>query len=176
MAKDPHTQFIDAQVRHTVVVLAVITALGVVALVLMSLFASKWALSLAWLVAVVGAVGGTANNYRRLQKLSALPPEDITPVPDSMATAQIYLSPVVGGVFALVLYGLFQGGVLEGSVFPGFQGCAVPFESYGEYVRECKPAENNDVALALVWGFIAGFAELLVPNVLDKMAVSASGD
>ena len=61
--------------------------------------------SLAWLVAVVGAVGGTANNYRRLQKLSALPPEDITPVPDSMATAQIYLSPVVGGVFPLVLTG-----------------------------------------------------------------------
>ncbi len=37
-----------------------------------------------------------------------------------------------------------------------------------------SPAKATDYSKALLWGFIAGFAERLVPDVLGKL-VSASG-
>ena len=81
----------------------------------------------------------------------------------------------MGGIFALALYALFQGGVIEGAIVPSFQGCADGFTTYGAYVNACKPRGNGDVALALVWAFVAGFAENFVPNVFDKMVAGQSG-
>jgi hypothetical protein len=88
-------------------------------------------------------------------------------VPAALAVLQVYLSPVTGGVFALVLYVLFLSGLLQGDLSPHFACATEPFTSFGRFA-DCAPSTNSDVAMALVWAFVAGFAEHFVPNVLDR--------
>ena len=100
---------------------------------------------------------------------------------------RIYLSPVIGAFFAYIVYLVFVGGLVQGSMFPEFQCVAVAqtaeelesddychnyknFYSFGDTVR---PITNKDMAKLLIWGFIAGFAEGLIPSLIDNMAKDA---
>ena len=47
------------------------------------------------------------------------------------------------------------------------------YNSLSEMVDTLTPATNRDAAKAVVWAFIAGFSERLVPNVLDAVAKTA---
>lgn len=78
------------------------------------------------------------------------------------------MSPVIGGTFATLLYRIFLAGILQGEFFPAFACADQPFTDYGAF-STCNPATNADAAMALVWGFVARFAELFVPNVLDRL-------
>jgi hypothetical protein len=150
--------------RHFLIVLAVIVAASAVTMILMGRFIED--MSLAYLVFLFGTVGGVANNYRRLTAL-VKSDEDVLLEPDSrkLVTFQIYASPVIGGIFAVVLYGFFMAQTLiTGDLFPSFAGCAD--DAYGGLgsFSDCAPDQNGDVAKAFVWAFAAGFLERLVPN------------
>ena len=122
---------------------------------------------------MVGTVGGCANNFRRVQKMTtgSLPKEDLTT--RRLITIQIYTSPILGGVFAYALYLIFMAGFLQGSFFPSFKSATEPYETYANFVALTQPATNADVAKAVLWAFIAGFSERLVPNFIDKIAKEA---
>lgn len=163
--------FVATQVRHVAVVVVTIVLLGAIGLILLGNLAALDDVSLVYAVALVGTVGATANNYRKLQKLRHLTEADVA-VPKALAIGQIYLSPLIGAVLALVLYGLFLSGVLQGEFFPTFDCSGDLFVSYAEFA-ECNPSTNADVAMAMLWGFIAGFAENFVPNILDSLVAEA---
>ena len=175
MDEKPAKALIDSQVRHVAIVVVVTLTLGVVGLFLMGNLDAARNASVAYVVGLLGTVGGTANNYRKLQALTGVPDEEVKEVPASLVTGRIYLSPLIGAVFALALYLLFMGGVLSGGLFPDFACSGEDFTSYRAFA-DCNPTTNADVALAMVWGFVAGFAENLVPNVLDKLAIAAIED
>jgi hypothetical protein len=84
-------------------------------------------------------------------------------------TMQIYVSVLISGVLALVMYGLFLSGLLQGDLFPKFKNTAQDFESIYQLLRVVIPNQNIDTAKAIVWAFIAGFSERMVPNVLDRL-------
>ncbi len=71
----------------------------------------------------------------------------------------------------MVLYLIFAGGLISGSFFPNFactQGenkCI----SFGSLFYSWQPADAGSYAKVLVWSFIAGFAERLVPSTLDSL-------
>jgi hypothetical protein len=161
------TDLVSLQARHLGFVVVASVALGVVALVLLGNTSRGLSLSPAYPVALIGSAGGTANAYRRLQRLQATAPARRDEVPAALAVLQVYLSPVTGGVFALVLYVLFLAGLLQGDLFPTFACAAEPFTDFGRFA-DCGPSTNSDVAMALVWAFVAGFGEHFVPNVLDR--------
>lgn len=163
---------VAAQAWHLGVVVAVTAALGLLALVLLGNTVAGRSLSLAYPVAVIGSAGGTANAYRRLQRLQATEPTLREQVPRALAVLQVYASPVVGAVFAAVLYVLFLAGLLQGELFPTFDCAAEPFTDFAAFA-DCGPSTNSDVAMALVWAFVAGFGEKLVPNVLDRFIAPA---
>jgi hypothetical protein len=88
--------------------------------------------------------------------------------------------PVVGAIAATVLYITFAAGLLEGALFPKF-ACKLMDEkgaslvpdacrTFGTAISDFGPATAVDYAKALIWAFIAGFAERLVPDALQTFA------
>jgi len=125
------------------------------------------------LIFMAGTAGGVVNNFRRLQKLSLTKVRHASAMAERLVTIQIYASPFVGGVFAIVLYGVFMSGLVEGALFPTFQSTKEPFTTFREFAALAMPASNADMAKALVWAFFAGFSEGLVPNFINKMTKDA---
>ena len=155
--------------RHFLIVLSVIVAATAITMILMGRFIED--MSLAYLVFLFGTVGGVANNYRRLTALAGTENVVLTAEARRLVTFQIYASPVVGGIFGVVLYGLFMAQTLvTGDLFPSFAGCAgEAYEGLPSF-SDCAPQANGDVAKAFVWAFAAGFLERLVPNFIGGLA------
>ena len=84
------------------------------------------------------------------------------------------LSMAEGVIAAGVIYLLFASGLLRGDLFPAFKEPVA--ESGAAFVRliAYKPDGVADVAKLLVWAFIAGFAERLVPDTLNRLAGEAN--
>ena len=120
-------------------------------------------LQMSALVIMCGVLGGLISMLRRLQ---ALPPGS-TPLFDTIALNAgqlgVGLAPIYGGIFAMVLYLVFLSGILDtviastagNTVFPRF--------------TDATPRATPDYAKLLVWAFVAGFAEQLVPDVLNRL-------
>lgn len=125
------------------------------------------------LIFLGGTVGGVVNNFRRVQKLSLSGSRRSSPLTDRLVTIQIYTSPFVGGVFAIVLYGIFMSGLVQGALFPAFQETGAAFDLYPRFTELVRPATHADMAKALVWSFVAGFSEGLVPNFISKLTKDA---
>jgi hypothetical protein len=156
------------QARHLVVVTSVTAMATLVAVVTLANAPSLRGLSIGYLVFLAGASGGVAANYRRLQGLASAP---ATSDGDAgrLVTYQVYLSPVIGGVFALLLYGIFMSGtLLEGGLAPEFACAERPYVDL-DGLAACAPTTHADVAKALVWAFAAGFMEMLVPNFITTL-------
>jgi small-conductance mechanosensitive channel len=164
---------------HTGITIVLIVATSIVILILAAKATDVPAPSVLLGVFVTGTLGGVINNYRRLQKLPLVGSDETLPI--RLITFQIYLSPVVAGVFSVILYGLFMANILQGELFPEFSEEALS----GAYQNEVRnglhnfmfaavPATHLDVAKALVWSFIAGFVENFVPNFIDKIAKTAA--
>ncbi|MEM9808584.1 MAG: hypothetical protein AAF959_25265 [Cyanobacteria bacterium P01_D01_bin.56] len=82
---------------------------------------------------------------------------------------QIFLSPIFGGLFAFVLYAVFVAGIIQGELFPKFKGTEDSFTTPYEFSSNTIPETNADLSKAILWAFIAGFAEGFVPNFIDKL-------
>lgn len=149
-------------------VLLVITLLS-----LLGLYVFFEKISLILMLMLMGALGGLTNNYLRLRSIPLDESQFIDSTSNRMAILQIYVSPIVAGVFALVLYGMFAAGILQGALFPEFKGLDDPYKSFNEMFRSLEPKSQMDAAKALIWGFIAGFSERLVPNIIDRIVVEA---
>lgn len=128
------------------------------------------------LIFIAGTVGGVVNSFRRIQKLSMSHARKTNPMTGWLVTIQIYVSPFVGGVFAIVLYLVFMSGLVKGALFPEFQSANETFTTFRAFAALTMPAQNADMAKAVVWAFIAGFSEGLVPNFISKITKEANQD
>lgn len=123
-------------------------------------------------VFAAGIIGGFVGLQRRLKDLSN---QDLT----LLANSWIYicLSPLVGGVLAVVLYVLFISGLLSGDMFPVFQRdycgtCSGTINSFK--VIFCIRGDEGDYAKMLFWSFVAGFSERFVTDIISKFENSAT--
>lgn len=121
---------------------------------------------LTFAIFLTGAGGGVLSNYFRLKNV---PAKMIEP----NAILQIYMTPAISGVLGWVMYGLFLSDMLQGALFPKFRVL------HGdEYVNlagifDIVPENKLSAAKALLWAFVAGFSEKLIPNILDDLADQA---
>lgn len=117
------------------------------------------------LVALTGALGGFVSLQRRIESIPTDRDPLITMIELQSGRFTVALAPLLGSIFAVVLFLIFLSGLLTGNIFPG------PF-TFGSW----KPGDPiQDVALGnvsklLLWSFIAGFAETFVPDTLDNIA------
>lgn len=109
-----------------------------------------------------GLIGGFVGLQRRLKELTIADLQMIS-------TSWIYtcLSPLVGGILALLLYILFLSGLLSGDIFPHFVaeetpqvGFATLFNQHGDNYK--------DYAKLVFWCFVAGFSEHFVTDVISR--------
>ncbi|MGF1668385.1 MAG: hypothetical protein ACFCVC_19155 [Acidimicrobiia bacterium] len=170
----PQTDAMARQIRHIAVVTVIAAVAALAAMIALANAASLRGLSVVYLVCIAGAGGGIAGNYRRLQRLFAETPDPAAREGSiRLVTYQVYLSPVVGALFALLLYGVFMSGtLLEGGLAPEF-ACADAVYVDLDGLAGCAPTSHADVAKALVWSFAAGFMEMLVPNFITTLTRAA---
>lgn len=118
-----------------------------------------------------GVIGGFVGLQRRLKRMSE---EDLALLSNSWV--YVCLSPLVGGILAVVVYVLFVSGLLAGDLFPKFlpddppasgrpQGLAALFAIHG------GPA---DYAKMLFWSFVAGFSERFATDIVSRFETSAA--
>ncbi len=114
------------------------------------------------LVGSLGVLGGLTSTMRRIQKLtwSGNADTDIAKLGGSLS---VYLSPCLGGIFATLLFFLFAGKLVDGSFFPNIAWATSMHDGLASM-------SGLDFAKLLVWSFIAGFAEQLVPDNLARLA------
>ena len=78
---------------------------------------------------------------------------------------------IVGAIGAVVLYLVFAAGLLKGDLFPEFSclNAAASCGAFHDFVSSWAPANATANAKAIVWGFVAGFSERFVPDVLNRL-------
>jgi len=129
-------------------------------------------------VLLMGALGGFVGMQRRLQQSPAEGHLLSSTMDLESGKLTAGAAPLFGAVFALLMYLVFAAGFLEGEFFPKIYPVAAstPFlprtgvTSMGEFLLLSHPVSPIDVAKLLVWSFVAGFAERLVPDTLDRIA------
>ncbi len=137
-----------------------------------------------------GALGAFFSALIRLYNFADLPKALVDPSLGQLHSGYLIIyslvPPVVGAIAAIVLYITFAAGLLQGVLFPAF-ACKLldPNDPTGKFlsIEECNtfghtisdfgPRLATDYAKTLVWAFVAGFAERLVPNTLQSFAARA---
>ncbi len=136
---------------------------------------------------LAGALGAFFSSLMRLYDFADLPKALVEPglrrLPSGYLIIYSLVPSVVGAIAATVLYITFAAGLLQGALFPTFVckliddgGAAVAgaCRTFGNVIGDFGPDSAADYAKALVWAFIAGFAERLVPDALQTFAARAT--
>jgi hypothetical protein len=112
---------------------------------------------------VTGLLGSTFFMLIEVQK--RISEGSLTDARDMWTSWMILLRCIVGIGAASILYFFFKTGLLDGTLWPkldqqGFLKLASVKEPPTYYVP------NGDFALLIVWSFLAGYSQTLVPNLL----------
>lgn len=132
-------------------------------------------IELGYAVAIAsGICGAVVSTIMRLYKFDSRHEPLLTWYNLEQGRISLYVTPFLGGVFATVLLLLMHGGLLQGDLFPQF-----PTKS-GDVAkalcwRNLQPVFDTscnaylEVSKVIVWCFLSGWSERLVPDVLDKL-------
>jgi hypothetical protein len=150
--------------------LIVMTAfsLGIVAIVFGITLLTGKRFMVSWAAFGCGLIGGFVSIQQRIKNVNE---EELELL--SRSWFQILLIPVYGGIFALVLYLAFLGGIVEGALFPRFSipPFNTPYPSSDDMrtlFTSTYPSTGTDFAKLIFWSFIAGFSERLVPQIISR--------
>lgn len=133
-------------------------------------------------IAMSGMAGSFMSILRRMQGVTQKPLATSDPVQIlsglDAGSVGIAISLLSGAVFATLLYMMFIAGM------SGIAGNLVPEIAVGGKAGDCGstfasfitctgPKAGIDFAKLILWSFLSGFAEQLVPDVLDRIARTA---
>jgi hypothetical protein len=157
--------------RQTVLLMFTIFVVGVVVAWLLSRRAGQMIIAEEM---IVGMIGGYVSSFLRVYTMP--PGDDILLSVTALRAdrASLIAKPLLGAVFAVALHLLFISGLLSGGLFPVLK--INPEGSKGQFKQFFTGtviATDADFAKLLVWCFIGGFAERLVPDILDRLANQA---
>jgi len=186
---DGHLEMIRVISNRLCVALTALLAVMIVGAYLVSAGHGDSVGATSWMVLLTGILGGFIGLQRRLK---AMEHDDLLLLARSWV--YILLSPLVGGVLALLLYILFISGLIEGDLFPRF---AADASAVGDLAIPGEEAANGgetstgdartsggeqglmalirihavgfeDYAKLLFWCFLAGYSERFVTNIISR--------
>jgi hypothetical protein len=127
-------------------------------------------------VIFAGSLGAFFSALIRLYNFSELPrvltERDFSSRTKSYLVVYSFVPGVVGGISATVLYVTFASELITGNLFPSFVCKAQHCYTFLDVIQSWSPNDPTDYSKAIVWGFIAGFAERLVPDTLRNLSHS----
>ena len=129
------------------------------------------------MVMLCGAMGGLISTYRRLQGLPLEGNPAVNLVTLNRSAKFTLLAPFIGSIFALVLFFLLVSGLIKGDIFPAIDTPESPLADqvgFNKFIMETGPRTGIDFAKMMVWSFVAGFAERLVPDAIERLTSAAS--
>lgn len=126
---------------------------------------------------VAGAGGGFVSSLRRLYAFQDVFPrkayERLFRRMNFYVLAYSCVPALVGMIGAVILYLVFAAGFLEGDLFPKFKCLQGSCEAFPDFIQYWSPADSKAYAKAIVWGFIAGFSERVVPDILNRLSTGS---
>lgn len=154
--------------------IALLSFAGVIAL----LYLKRWRFSLddLRLLYVAGIAGAWGASFSMLSGLKGrIDESEIYDLNTMRAVTMVAARALIGAGAASILYLFFYSGLLSGAAFPNLAkpGDKCPFILFDPSVG-CVP--SRDMALIVVWCFIAGFSEKLIPSLLDKTGSKLGGE
>jgi hypothetical protein len=128
------------------------------------------------MLAIVGMVGGGISSVSRVFNLGwsaelAGGLDDLKQTYRSLLL-NVFTSILQGGLFALVLYVAFASGLIQGVAFPTFNPDNKNIGESALRYFEYGPASHAQFGKALIWAFVAGFSERLVPDFLRSLSAT----
>jgi hypothetical protein len=109
------------------------------------------------LAAFFGSVGGLVSVMQRIKRSQSSDVKSLEILP----SWPMALAPLIGAVGGLLICLLFRSGLLSGSLFPNFSSTVQ------------ADLSDPDFFKLMIWAFVAGFSEKLVPDTLDWLASNA---
>jgi hypothetical protein len=117
---------------------------------------------------LAGSLGGFMSLLQRIQSTPSGGDPLISILEVQNGAFSLYLAPVSGAIFAVLLYLIFLGKLVSGVIFP--ENLTHFHLWWGQvHLAAVPPPTPEDYAKLVVWSFIAGFAERFVPDTLDRL-------
>jgi hypothetical protein len=134
--------------------------------------------SLLTVVQLAGALGAFFSALIRLYNFQDLPKalvaRELEGLPRLHLLVYSLVPAIVGAIAATVIHMLFASGLLQGDLFPVFNCKGEnPCTTFASLIGDWGPRDAKEYAKDIVWGFVAGFAERLVPDTLQSLSRSA---
>lgn len=127
-----------------------------------------YAITILSLAGMAGATGAYLSMLMRILGVAESSQLGRNIVQFQNSRTALKLGPLLGAIFATVLSGLFAARVVTLDIFPQLDKAGhIPWFYVFYY--------HTDFAKWMVWAFIAGFSERLVPDMLDRLTASAQG-
>jgi hypothetical protein len=167
---DVHRQIVGWLFLSTVCIVIIVGVL------LWSFYAGQNATSMLLIVLLAGILGGFVSALKRIYDF-----QSIFPLPHYhhfLKKSNLYLvmysmiPPLVGAIGAVILYVIFASKIITGPLFPSFS-CGLGPDKCNDLkviLHEWRPSLAEDYAKVVVWGFIAGFSERFVPDILNRLS------
>jgi hypothetical protein len=152
--------------------------LGFLALVLYFDATGRGGVTITVAVIVAGAGGGFVSSLRRLYSFQdVFPRREYVQLFRKMnfyVVAYSFVPAVVGMIGAVIVYLVFAAGLLKGDLFPEFHCASGDCTDFHGFVAYWAPKDAAAYAKAIVWGFVAGFSERFVPDILNRLSSESS--
>jgi hypothetical protein len=141
-----------------------------------------WQPPILMVVALAGIVGAFFSALTRLHRVDRLPlalmSDTVLGLNGLQLVVYSMVPPVVGAIAAVVVYLAFISGIFDSGVFPKLV-CKAATKTCNDLVQvlnDYGPEKAADYGKALVWSFFAGFAERLVPDMLQAVLARMSSE
>lgn len=152
--------------------------LGFLALVLYFDVTGRGGVTIMVAVIVAGAGGGFVSSLRRLYSFQDIFPRreyvQLFRKMNFYVAAYSLVPAVVGMIGAVMVYLMFAAGLLKGDLFPEFHCSIGQCTDFHAFVSDWSPKDAAANAKAIVWGFIAGFSERFVPDILNRLGSAST--
>jgi hypothetical protein len=119
------------------------------------------------MTASIGAMGGFVSLLQRLKNSPGSYTDELLELQHAHVSV-LCQAVSLGGIFALVLLAMFEGGIVSGAVFPSAPTGDISFTRLGGAIYDSAA----ELAKVMFWSFVAGFAERLVPDMIDRVTKS----
>ena len=151
-----------------------VVGLGFLMLVLYFDVTGRGGVTITIAVIVAGAGGGFVSSLRRLYSFQDIFPRreyvQLFRKMNFYVVAYSFVPAVVGMIGAVMIYLVFAAGILKDDLFPEFHCAIEKCTDFHDFVSYWSPKDSAAFAKAIVWGFISGFSERFVPDILNRLA------